>query len=168
MYELLVMRHGKSGWPAGVSDEQRPLKARGEKNASRMGHWLVEQGLLPDQVISSPARRAMETAQRVCDAMAFPASRIVQQPRIYEASLDDLLQLLHELPGSLHRVLLIGHNPGLEHLLIHLCPVIPVPDDGKLLPTASLAHLQSDHDWSALGQDGARLLSLTRPRFLSD
>jgi len=168
MFELLLMRHGKSDWPAGISDDQRPLKGRGEKNASRMGRWLLEQALVPEQVISSPARRAMQTAQRVCEAMDFPVASIVQAPLIYDASLDDLLQLLHGLPDSLHRVLLIGHNPGMEHLLIHLCPVIRIPEDGKLMPTASLAHLQMEHGWSQLSLDAARLVSLTRPRSLED
>jgi len=168
MFELLLMRHGKSDWPAGISDDQRPLKGRGEKNASRMGRWLLEQELVPEQVISSPARRAMQTAQRVCEAMAFPVADIVQAPSIYDASLDDLLQLLQGLPDSLHRVLLVGHNPGMEYLLIHLCPVIKIPDDGKLMPTASLAHLQMEHGWSALRVDGAQLISLIRARSLSD
>ena len=166
--ELLLLRHGKSDWPAGVPDEQRPLRGRGRKNATRMGLWLVEQNLLPDTLLSSPAQRALGTAQKVCDAIGWPYSRIRIDERIYEASAEQLLDVLRELGDEARRVLMVGHNPGLEHLLIHLCPIIDIPEDGKLLPTATLAHLGIDGAWSQLDDDSATLLSITRPRSLAE
>lgn len=166
--ELLILRHGKSEWPDGVPDHSRPLKGRGRKNALRIGLWLIEQQLLPDYMLSSSAARALGTAEKICDAIGRPYSVIHEDARIYEASVEQLLQVLHEVPESAQRVLLIGHNPGLEHLLIHLCPVMDIPDDGKLLPTATLAHLYVDSLWSQLADDSAQLQTIVRPRSLPE
>ena len=165
--DLLVLRHGKSDWPPGVPDKERPLKKRGKKNATRMGLWLVEQDLLPDVILSSPAKRALATAKKVCDAIGYPYSRIDRHSAVYLADVEDLMNVLHGLPDNARRVLLVGHNPGLEHLLIHLCRHIEVPDDGKLLPTCTLAWLQTTRPWSTLSADDARLLSIIRPKSLS-
>lgn len=165
-HELLLMRHAKSDWSAEVADYDRPLKKRGRRNATRMGLRLVEQDTLPDRIVASPARRAQQTAERVCDAIGLPGSFIHYDERIYEASVEDLVQLLQEQNDKYRRILLIGHNPGLEHLLIHLCSRVAIPDDGKLLPTASLARLLIYHDWSELEQDAARLQSITRVKSL--
>jgi phosphohistidine phosphatase len=133
-----------------------------------MGLWMVEQQLLPDRIISSPAKRAIASAYKVCDAIGYAYGRIDQDERLYEASLDGLLDILHEQDETEHRLLLVGHNPGLEHLLIHLCSDIEIPDDGKLLPTAALAQLSLDGSWSELNFDGARLVSITRARSLPE
>ena len=167
-HELLLLRHGKSDWSKDVGDKQRPLKKRGRKNAFRMGKWLLEQNLVPDFILSSPAERALATAHLVCDAMDFPYKSITEDARIYAASLDDLLEVLHEVAEVHYRVLLIGYNPGLEHLLIHLCSVIPLPEDGKLLPTAALACISTNKTWSELSIDTASLVSLTRPKSLAE
>ena len=166
-HELLLLRHGKSDWSVDAGDKQRPLKKRGRKNAYRMGQWMTESRLVPDEIISSPATRALATAQQVCDAMGFPLQRVSEDSRIYEGDLDDLLQVLNDIPENVHRVLLIGHNPGLELLLIHLCSVINIPDDGKLLPTASLACLAIEYAWSEVSFDAATLMSITRPKSLA-
>lgn len=148
--ELLLLRHGKSDWKAGTSDFYRPLNKRGKHNAHQMGKWLARQKLTPDLIISSPAVRALTTAEIVCEAMGLAAYSIQTEKSIYEASLADLRQVLLYIPDSIQRLLLIGHNPGFESLLSHLAPNIPIPDDGKLMPTATLAYLQLDPQWSFL------------------
>jgi phosphohistidine phosphatase len=148
--ELLVLRHGKSDWKTNTSDFYRPLNKRGKRNAQQMGEWLDDQDLQPDLLISSPAIRALTTAEAVCQAMGIPANSIQTDKRIYEASLADLRQVLLHISGSVHRLLLVGHNPGFEYLVSHLAPRIPIPADGNLMPTATLAYLQLDPKWEFL------------------
>ena len=69
--ELLILRHGKSDWEAGTDDFHRPLKDRGKRGAQRVGVWLLQQGLLPDHVVSSPAERAIVTAEKACNQKAY-------------------------------------------------------------------------------------------------
>ena len=88
--------------------------------------------------------------------------------RIYEASAGELLKVLADCPREASRVAIVGHNPGLEDLLLHLVPTPPmIPEDGKLLPTAALACLTMPDDWSSLEEGSARLLHLTRPAALA-
>ena len=150
MKELLILRHGKSDWNVDTNDFNRPLNQRGKRNAQRMGEWLNEQKLTPDLMISSPAIRALSTAEIVCAAMGLAVDSIQTEKNIYEASLSDLRQVLSHIPDSTQRLLLVGHNPGFESLLSHLAPNIPTPDDGKLMPTATLAYLQLDPKWTFL------------------
>jgi len=165
--ELLILRHGKSNWHTGETDFFRPLKNRGKRSAQRIGAWLAEQNLLPDTIISSPAERAINTAEKTCKSMGLDARTIQTDQRIYEAGLSDLLQLLSELSEKTQRVLLVGHNPGLEDLLTYLVSDIVIPEDGKLLTTASLAHLKLNHHWQLLSKNAATLCSITRPKDLA-
>ncbi len=167
--ELLLMRHGKSDWSRAVDDFRRPLKKRGRRGAQRIGAWLRQQGLLPDHVVSSPAERASATARLTCEAVGLPVERIVYDERIYEAGINALLQVLADTPAKTERVLLVGHNPGLENLLIYLAdqPVV-LPDDANLMPTATLARFRLAGDWQSLDAGAGRLLSITRGRNLPD
>lgn len=167
--ELLILRHGKSDWDAGVSDYDRPLKNRGKRSAQKMGVWLWQQGLRPQLIISSPANRALNTARKCTKAMGMPDRHIIQDERIYEASLDELLEVLADAPGDVKRIMLVGHNPGLEELLIFLANgAVPFFEDGKLLPTATLAQLEMPDDWNDLETGCAGLKNIVRPRTLPD
>jgi phosphohistidine phosphatase len=117
MIELLLLRHGKSDWSINASDFDRPLKKRGKRNAKQIGRWLSHQQRQPDLVISSPANRALSTAKIVVTCMKLSTSSIQTDNRIYGADLDDLLQILAEIPNTISRVMLVGHNPDLEELV---------------------------------------------------
>ena len=165
--ELLILRHGKSDWCVDVEDFQRPLKDRGKRDARRMGAWLLQQDLVPDHIISSPAERALVTARKLCKAMGMQPGAIHRDRRVYAAGVDELLEVLGDCPEAAHRVMLVGHNPGLEELLGYLAGGgVPEPDDGKLLPTATLARLTTSAGWRDLGAGCARLEAIIRPRAL--
>ncbi len=167
MRELLILRHGKSDWSQGGDDFARPLEERGKRDAQRMGVWLVQQDLLPDYILSSPAQRAIATAEKICKTMGIYTQQIKQEPRIYEADAGRLLEVLSHCPAKAGRVMLVGHNPGLEELLLHLSDKQPEPSkDGKLLPTATLARLLMPDDWSSLPAGCAQVDSITRPHGL--
>jgi phosphohistidine phosphatase len=166
--ELLILRHAKSSWDSGArTDFQRPLAPRGLRDAPRVGAFLARQGLKPDFVVSSPAERARETVVAALRAFGMGTDDIHWDTRIYHASPHALVEVLSESPDDARRVLIAGHNPGLEYLLLHLCgPGLTIPDDGKLMPTAAVAHLEIAVPWRDLGRATARLLSLTRARSL--
>ena len=167
--ELLLLRHGKSDWSTGVDDYHRPLKDRGKRGAQRIGVWLAQQKMVPDLIVTSSAERALVTAQKACKAMGNGDEGIQQDKRIYAADIDELLAVLGDCPDTAGRVRLVGHNPGLEELLVWLASeVVPVPEDGKLLPTATLARLKMPADWRALIAGCARLDSITRANTLPE
>jgi phosphohistidine phosphatase len=167
--ELLLLRHGKSDWGVGTDDFHRPLKQRGKRAAQRIGVWLAQQKIVPDYILTSPAERALVTAQKVCKAMGKRAESVRQDDRIYEARVEDLLEALGDCPDAATRVMLVGHNPGLEALLVWLASDhVAVPGDGKLLPTATLARLVMPADWRRLPRGCARLESITRPGTLPE
>lgn len=167
--ELLLLRHAKSDWNQDAGDFDRPLNARGQRDATRIGRWVHEQGLQPDVVLSSPARRAAQTAEAVCAHMDFAPADITWDARIYLASVSTLLNVLAELPAQARRVILIGHNPGLEDLLLYLAPVAEQRRHAdKLLTTATLAQLHLPKDSWTLQQHTATLRQFIRPRDLRE
>lgn len=165
--ELLLLRHGKSDWETQLDDFDRPLVDRGKRSAQRIGAWLARHDLQPDYIISSPAERALVTAQKCCKAMGLGVQHIHADPRVYAADTDMLLTVLKDCPNQAKRVMLVGHNPGLEDLLTWLSDKnIELPEDGKLLPTATLAKLTMNENWNSLKQGCAVVESITRPRKL--
>src|SRR5690242_6878201 len=117
MRELILLRHAEAlPVAAGDSDRDRPLSLRGEAEARDAGGWLREQEAMIDAALSSPARRAQMTIERTLDALgASVVPRLVAG--IYEATPGDLLAALEQNASGAARVLLVGHNPGLEQLL---------------------------------------------------
>ncbi|HEY5790212.1 MAG TPA: histidine phosphatase family protein [Gammaproteobacteria bacterium] len=166
--ELLILRHAKSDWnTAAASDFERPLNDRGKRDAPRVGAWLAAQGWLPDHVVASPAKRAKATARKVCQELGVDPDAIDWQPRAYLADVPTLLSLLARCPVAAERVLLVGHNPGLEELLATLVgETLALPADGKLLPTAAVARLALAQEWAGLRPGCAELLALVRVRDL--
>jgi len=168
--ELLVLRHGKSSWadPA-LADYDRPLKKRGKRDASRMGIYLRERQLFPELVLSSTAERANQTARRTLRAMGLSASLITWSRSFYHAEPEVWLGALAKIPENIQRVLIVGHNPGLEALIDLLCGTPPRrEDDGKLLPTAALAHLHLSLPWADIAPGTGKLNEIQRPRYLSE
>lgn len=168
--ELLILRHAKSAWDTPAeTDYDRPLNGRGKRDAPRMGAWLLAQELVPDHVLASPARRARQTTRRVCKALGLNPERVDWQERIYLAGVPTLLDALAGCPTDVTRVLLVGHNPGLEELLEYLGGFdLPPPPGGKRLPTATVARLVLPDDWSHLAAGCGELLTWMRPRDLPE
>jgi len=166
--ELLILRHAKSAWDTPAeTDFDRPLNGRGKHDAPRIGDWLHDQGLSPDHVVASPARRARQTAHRVCRPLGFDLDAIDWQPRIYLSSLPTLLDVLAACPATAQRVLLVGHNPGLEELLEYLGGTsLGPPPGGKRLPTATIVRLALPDDWCRLSSGCGQVLAWVRPRDL--
>lgn len=171
MKYLTLFRHAKSGWGDPVArDFDRPLNARGKKAAELMGRFAAEQEMTFDRMISSPAVRCAETL----DAFFSGYGQTIEPQwdrRIYLASSATLLDVLRETPPATSSLIMVGHNPGMEDLVLNL-----VPDDGTSplrdlaeikFPTATIAMIGWEGDsWSQLGDTHARLLQFKRPRDL--
>ncbi|MEJ2552597.1 MAG: histidine phosphatase family protein [Gammaproteobacteria bacterium] len=168
MRALLLLRHAKSDWESGADDDfARPLAKRGRKAAERMGAWMRRHELVPGYIVSSSAARARETVQILCGALRLDATPVVYDDRLYLADRDELLGVLRDCPRDAESVMLVGHNPGLEELLMYLCGSdVPVAANGKLLPTAALARITLPDNWRSLKRESGRIIAVTRPKEL--
>jgi phosphohistidine phosphatase len=161
---LLVLRHGKSDWSTGLEDFHRPLVSRGRVGSRKMGAWIRHLDLLPDTVLSSPAERARMTTVHACKAMGVSLDSVRWDERLYATSVAEHLAALADCPKTAGRVMLVGHNPGLEELVEYLAAgEVDVPADGKLLPTSTLAQLEMTGEWKGLKRGCARIVAVTRP-----
>lgn len=172
MKTLSLLRHAKSGWDDPVArDFDRPLNKKGKKAAIAMGRRARELGLAPDRLIASPAARVTQTLDSFFEGFGRTIETIWDK-RIYLASSSTLLDVIRETDASIDHLMLAGHNPGLEDLILDL-----VADDGSSplrdivetkYPTASLAQLNWEgEDWRSLAPaSGIHLDVLTRPRDL--
>ncbi len=148
--ELWLLRHSQAEHNDGVADYDRRLTAKGEQKALRIGQWLQHAHLSPDIVLSSPAARAYHTACIVADTLAWDKSRVQQEARLYFQGFMEIKAILAELPASFKKVLVVGHNPDFEALLVNLVGGDKLAYDDELMPTATLVRLQLPDDWQAL------------------
>jgi len=163
MRTLYLLRHAKSDWgdPA-VADRDRPLNARGRRDAPRIGRLLARETPAPEFILCSPAVRTRQTLDLLCRAMAgSPTIRLDE--RIYDAPVGALMDALTESPDSAPAVLLVGHNPGIPGLIERLT------GEPVRVPTATLARIELDADrWSDLAAGAGRLMAVWRPEELDD
>src|SRR3954463_15885238 len=117
MKTLLLLRHAKSSWKdSDIDDHERPLNKRGKKDAPRMGRLLLDEGLVPDLIVSSSAKRCRRTADEVMGASSYRGEARITGD-LYEADGNKLREFLTTLDDRFNRVLLIAHNPGMEQLV---------------------------------------------------
>ncbi len=136
MKTLLLLRHAKSSWKDDtVDDHERSLNARGKKEAPRMGQLLLEEHLVPDIILSSDAKRCRRTVEKVCESSGYRGETVLAS-ELYLANPATYLKSLARLSEQIARVLVVGHNPGLEELLETLV------GSYEPLTTAALAHVQ--------------------------
>jgi phosphohistidine phosphatase len=166
MRRLLILRHAKSSWDdPGLADHDRPLAPRGRRAAKVIARHLSEEGIAPELVLCSSARRAQETLERVSAALDDP--EVLVERRLYAASGDDLLTRVRAVPDDVRCVMLIGHNPAVERLTLGLAAPGAERDRAEAkFPTGALATLAFEGSWRALAPGGARLLAFVTPREL--
>ena len=117
MKTLILVRHAKSSWKDGsLPDRKRPLNKRGKRDAPMMGQRLAERGVEVELMISSPATRAMATAEAMAEELEYPWDGIVAEERLYEADAEEILTVVEEQDDWIDRLMVIGHNPGLTAL----------------------------------------------------
>jgi phosphohistidine phosphatase len=135
MKTLLLMRHAKSSWKEkNLPDHDRSLKKRGKKNAIQVGELLKTKGLVPQKIFCSTAERASKTAAIVAKECGYH-EEIEYRDDLYMAEPTTIFNILRTVPDEVDRVMVVGHNPGLEGIAQVL--------DGRVvsLPTASIAYI---------------------------
>jgi len=145
---LTLIRHAKSSWKdPGLPDWDRPLNKRGKRDAPMMGQRLAERGSYADRVISSPAVRALATAQAIAEEIEYPWTEIVVDDRLYEAGVFEWLAVVQGLDDALDRVMCVGHNPGLTELVNYF-----FSEQVGHVPTCGIVELRFDiWRWALVG-----------------
>jgi phosphohistidine phosphatase len=165
MRRLMLLRHAKALRAKGLGDFDRPLKAAGREEARLIGAFMAARGLAPGLALVSTALRARETFDLV-DIFLHPPPERVDEPLMYEATAEALLDLVRGLPAKQPSVLLVGHNPAFEELANEL---ISAGDEdaltrfGRHMPTGALAVIDFNADrWSKIkGGSGSLALFVT-------
>ena len=136
MKTLFILRHAKSSWNyPELSDYDRPLNARGKRDAPRMGKHLRREGLIPDRILTSSAKRARKTANKVAKSCGY-TGKVKKLDALYATVPGVYFETLQALSDKYQRVMVVGHNPTMEQLVNHLTGEI------KRMPTAALAHIE--------------------------
>ena len=159
---LLVLRHAKSSWKnANLADFERPLNKRGKNDAPRMGELLRREGIVPDLIISSSAKRALATAEAVALACGYD-SEIQATRQLYHAWPDDYIEVINSVSNECDRVMVVGHNPGMESLVEELT------GEWIRMPTATLVQISLRiSQWSELNLEPTNeLVNSWRPKEL--
>lgn len=161
VHTLLLIRHAKAVGEAS-SDAERPLSPRGIRDAQVAGRWLADHDLVPDLVLVSPALRARETWEAISSRLgADPVISI--DARIYDNTLESLLDVLNDVGDDQQCVALVGHNPSMHALAATLADSFDADADadnndevrrlGESFPTAAIAVFDTDGDWSQFPSD---------------
>jgi len=160
MKTLFLIRHAKSSWDnSALPDKDRPLNDRGRRDAPKIGDQLAKRDVKPDLMLSSPAVRALETAEIIAKKLDYKRKKIVIDDRLYAAAADDLLDVVHKLDDKLERVMLFGHNPELTELAHRLSSKI------TNMPTCAVAEFTFDaKSWSSIGRAKPAKVALDYPK----
>jgi phosphohistidine phosphatase len=146
---LTLIRHAKSSWKdESLLDLDRPLNRRGRRDAPIMGQRLAARESYADLMISSPAARALATAEAIAEAIEYPEAEIVVDERLYGADAFEWIEVIQGLDDGWDRVMCVGHNPGLTDLVDDLSP-----DPIGNVPTCGVVELKFDTDsWALVGR----------------
>ncbi len=159
--ELYLLRHAKSDWNSMVSsDFERGLNKRGERDAPLIGDVLYQKGVLPELVLSSPAKRAKKTASIICKKIGYGVENIVYEPLIYEASMQRLIDIISSVDDDISKLMLVGHNPALTYLINHVSDL-----NLDNLPTCSVVGISFDiSSWEDFGTKKGDVLFFEYPK----
>ncbi|MGM0622827.1 MAG: SixA phosphatase family protein [Campylobacterota bacterium] len=158
MKQIYLLRHAKSSWSKPVADFDRGLNKRGKKDLAFMATLIRSKQIHPDLILSSPAKRAKKTAKEIGKALAI--SRVYYDENIYEADIEELLEIIHELDNNIHTVFIVGHNPGLNMLAEYL--------SGRVIdniPTCAIYGLEFRlNDWTKVDKAQGEYLMFEYPK----
>ena len=164
MFELLLMRHAKSDWSTYTADIDRPLNARGRKDATFMGAWLNQHKLIPDRMVVSAAQRTRETADLLLQNLSVRKDNIIIDRELYLADRQTLCELIELYARENYRLLILAHNPGMDDVVRYLSGTRPpLSSNGKLMTTSAVAHFQLDSSTVVNKPGFGKLLDLIRP-----
>ena len=163
MKTLVLIRHAKSSWDSKAeTDFDRPLSDRGRKDAPRIAAFLAGKDLEPNQIVTSPAARALTTARMIAEGIGLGEDRILEDRRIYLADLHHLQSIMREFSEDWECVYVVGHNPTFTEAANALAA-----DDIDNLPTCGVYAVRLRIDqWVKLRNGVGERLFFQRPKEL--
>jgi len=161
MKHLYLIRHAKSSWNnPDLSDLERPLNKRGKRDAPFMGARLKKQGIMPELICTSHAKRARKTAAVIAECIGYPAEKIQRQETIYTSDLNQLLHVVQQTDDEVNSMFLVGHNYALTDLAEHL--------SGEVLgnvPTCGIVCIAFDvPSWREVAGNRGKMLFFDYPK----
>lgn len=161
MKRLYLVRHAKSSWDDhSIPDFERPLSKRGFRDAPSMGKYLAENGHIPELMISSPATRAVSTAEIFAEETGYPKEKILKEEKIYEADVSDLIELVSGLENKYSSAMLFGHNPGLSFFAAFL-----LTDHAESLSTCAILCIDFDVlSWKEISAESGKKVFSVYPK----
>ena len=161
MKRLYLIRHAKTSWSNQLlSDYDRPLSERGKRDAPKIGEVLKTKKVKPDLLISSTAKRALETAKILSNVLDYPIENIVEESVIYEATTQNLLNVINDIDDKNNSAMLFGHNPAFT-VLANLLGDKYIDN----LPTCAVAEFELNvNSWKDVQSDCGKLVEFEYPK----
>jgi phosphohistidine phosphatase len=161
MKTLTLVRHAKSSWKdRSLSDRERPLNNRGDRDAPVMARRIADAGIRPSLIVSSPAVRALTTARIVAGELGYPLEFLQREDDLYLASLDGWLDVVAAQDNGFNNLMLFGHNPGLTDFANYLSPGLT-----NNVPTAGVVSVTIERDdWLLYERPEAELVFYEYPK----
>ncbi len=158
---LILVRHAKSSWAdPRLPDRERPLNGRGTKDAPKMARRLAKRETRPESIVTSPAVRALATAQAFAAELKIDPSAVGVEPGIYGAGVEDMIEIIRGLDDGLQSVMIVGHNPTLSELSHRL-----TREEVGDLATCSVVTLRLEStSWGEVGREPLQLVDLDYPK----
>lgn len=165
MKKLYIVRHAKSSWShPELDDFDRPLNRRGKKSALEMGQRLSDRKVMPDELMTSPAKRAAATAKRIAGQISYPLEKVNNNIRLYHGSTNDMVNVIQSISDKTDTLMLFGHNPGLTDLANDLAGV-----DIYNIPTCGIAEINFQaSSWKEVGAGKGELISFDYPKKIQE
>lgn len=157
------MRHAKSSWKeVHLKDELRPLKKSGIRDLKMTSDDFAKQKIKVDQIISSPAVRAFETAKLLAGKIKYKVAAIKKDERMYESNRLQLARVIKEMPEKVDTLMLVGHDPSMVNLLMHLTAM-----HLEKLPTSGIACIEFKmKSWAEISKKKGNLVYFVYPKKL--
>lgn len=161
MKTLYLIRHAKSDRSdESLSDFDRPLNKRGAKDAPFMGSILLNDGIHPGLILSSPALRAKTTALAIAEALSYPTDSIRYIHALYASDTETILALIRDISPSVNTLFVFGHNPEFTE-----CANLITGSDIDNIPTCGVVAMRlREDDWKSIGENSAELFYFVQPK----
>jgi len=161
MKTLVLVRHAKSSWDnPNLTDFQRPLNKRGQRDAPFMAKVFKKTGIKLEKIVASPAERTLTTAQIFADVLDYPFDDIETESSLYDESFNYFLQVIRELDDSLSTVMIISHNPTITMMINYLTAY-----NLDNLPTCGCFGISLDvAEWNKVGKSSGKCLFYEYPK----
>jgi phosphohistidine phosphatase len=161
MKTISILRHGKSSWEQlNLGDIDRPLLEKGITKTKKVCKSMIDKGLVPDCIITSPAARAMQTAHIVIEELKLSLKPQISK-KLYPGRIEEILKEISQFGKGVEHAMIVGHNPVFTDLVLHLCNDLKI----DWLPTSGLVNLEFKvEDWQSIMEVKGKCVHYITPK----